>query len=39
MIELNPEYAAMGEQRINDDAGWVADVEVEESVMRQMELI
>ena len=28
MIELNPEYAAMGEQRINDDAGWVADVEV-----------
>ena len=40
MIELNPKYAAMGEQRINDDAGWVADVEVmtnDESV--QLELI
>ena len=39
MIELNPEYAAMGEQRINDDAGWVADVEVEEPVLKQLELL
>jgi len=39
MIELNPEYAAMGEQRINDDAGWLADVEVEETALRQLELL
>jgi DNA modification methylase len=39
MMELNPEYAAMGEQRINNDAGWVADVEVEEPALRQLELL
>jgi len=40
MIELNPEYAAMGEKRINDDAGWVADVEVvDDGAPVQLELI
>ena len=40
MIELNPGYAAMGEQRIKDDAGWVADVEVvDDGAPVQLELI
>jgi len=39
MIELNPEYAAMGRQRIKDDAGWVADIEVEETAVTQGRLL
>ena len=39
MIELNPDYAEMTRKRIEDDAGWVADVTVDEPLVQQMELL
>jgi hypothetical protein len=39
MIELNPEYAEMGRKRIEDDAGWVADIVVEETPATQGRLL
>jgi len=37
-IELNPEYAEMARKRIADDAGWTAEIEVQESAIMQLEI-
>ena len=36
MIELSPEYAEMGRKRIADDAGWVTEVDVKDTAVKQL---
>ena len=38
LIELNPDYAEMARQRIEDDAGWTAEIEITEHQETQMPL-
>ncbi|NIP56427.1 MAG: site-specific DNA-methyltransferase, partial [Phycisphaerae bacterium] len=38
-IELNPEYAAMAEKRIKNDAGWIAQVEKKTAEEIQLSLL